>query len=148
MAGIFFTLALLRSIIRQDLADLGRLLLIRLPLALVGAAVALQVVELAVQATDALSNSVLSTTSPSGSSFPSSLASLLNAVGSGPNGGFEELVLAVLLGFVAFALWVELVIRSSAIAITTLFIPLALTGAIWTSTIGWARRLGEILGSR
>jgi hypothetical protein len=40
---------------------------------------------------------------------------------------------------------VELVISSLAVAVATLFIPLALTGAIWTSTISWARRLGEIL---
>jgi hypothetical protein len=89
MAGIFFMLALLRSIVRQDLADLGRILLIRLPLALVGAVAALQVVELAVQATDALSTSLLNATSPSGSTFPSSLAALLDSVGSGLNGGFE-----------------------------------------------------------
>lgn len=147
MAATFLMLAVLRAIVRQDLADLWRIVLIRLPLALLGAGIALQLVELAMQASDALSSSLLGSTSPSASSFPASLALLLQTVGGAPNGGFDLLVLALVSSFVGFVLWVELVIRSSAIAIATLFIPLALTGAIWSSTVTWARRLAEILAA-
>jgi len=40
LVALFAGLAVIRSVVRQDLAELGKLLFIRLPLALVGSAIA------------------------------------------------------------------------------------------------------------
>ena len=48
---------------------------------------------------------------------------------------------------VAFVLWLELAVRSAAIAAAALFLPLALAGFAWPATAHWARRLGETLAA-
>ena len=48
---------------------------------------------------------------------------------------------------VAFVLWLELAVRSAAIAAASLFLPLALVGLAWPATSHWARRLGETLAA-
>jgi hypothetical protein len=147
LVALFSGLAVIRAVIRQDLGELGKLFLIRLPLALIGSAIALEVVVLALQATDSLSEALIGTAGGSTSSFTSALAVALVATGGGAASGFAAFVLAVVCGFIAFCLWVELVVRSSAIAIAALFIPLALAGAVWPATAAWGRRLGEVLGA-
>jgi type IV secretion system protein TrbL len=147
LAAMFAGLAVIRAVIRQDPAELGKLLFVRLPVALIGSAVALELVVLALQATDALSQALLGTAGAATANFTKALAAALVASGTGPESGFAVFVLSVICGFIAFCLWVELVVRASAIAIAALFIPLALAGAAWPVTASWARRLGEVLGA-
>jgi hypothetical protein len=147
LAAMFMALAVIRAIIRQDLADLAKMVLIRLPLAFVASGIALELVVLALQATDSLSASMLSGVGVPASSFTTSLAGALIVSGGGVPGGFAAFVLGLLCGVIAFTLWIELVIRSSAIAIATLFLPLALAGTVWSASATWARRLAEILAS-
>ena len=147
LAAIFMALAIIRAILRQDLADLAKMVLIRLPLAFIGSGIALELVALALQATDALSRSMLAGLGEPATSFTTSLAGALLVAGAGVPGGFAAFVLAALCGLVAFTLWIELVIRSSAIAIATLFLPIALAGTVWSASATWARRLAEILAS-
>ena len=91
---------------------------------------------------------LIGTAGASTATFTSTLAVLLVATGAGAaHGGFAAFVLAVVCGFIAFCLWVELVVRASAIAIAALFIPLALAGAVWPATAAWGRRLAEVLGT-
>jgi hypothetical protein len=61
--------------------------------------------------------------------------------------GFLGVILAMVAGFASLVLWIELVIRSSAVLCASLFIPLALAGVIWPATSHWIRRLGETLGA-
>jgi len=122
-------------------------LFIRLPLALVGSAIALEIVVLALSATDSLAQALIGTAHGATASFTAALALALVATGAGPASGFAVFVLAVVCGFLAFCLWVELVVRSSAIAIAALFIPIALAGSVWPVTAAWGRRLGEVLGA-
>jgi hypothetical protein len=147
LAAMFAGLAVIRAVIRQDPADLGKLLFVRLPVALVGSAVALELVVLFLQATDSLSQALIGSAGASTATFTKALALALIVSGTGPAGGFAVFVLSVMCGFVAFCLWVELVVRASAIAVAALFIPFALAGAAWPVTASWARRLGEVLGA-
>jgi hypothetical protein len=147
LAAMFAGLAVIRAVIRQDPAELGKLLFVRLPVALIGSAVALELVVLALQATDSLSAALIGTAGASTATFTKALALALVVGGAEPQAGFAIFVLAVICGFIAFCLWVELVVRASAIAIAALFIPLALAGAAWPVTASWARRLGEVLGA-
>jgi hypothetical protein len=146
LAALFAGLALIRAVVRQDLGELGKLLLLRLPLALIGSSIALELVVLALRATDSIAEALLSAAGGSTATFTSALAVALVTTG-GAAGGFAAFVVASVCGFIAFCLWVELVVRSSAIAIAALFIPLALAGAVWPSTAAWGRRLAEVLGS-
>ena len=147
LVGLLMALAVLRAIVRQDLTDLGKLVLIRLPLALIGSGVALELVVLALQATDSMSARLLAGAGAPATRLTTALAeALILSGGEGP-GGFVAFVLALLCGLIAFTLWIELVIRSSAIAIATLFLPLALAGTVWSASAAWARRLAEILAS-
>jgi hypothetical protein len=49
----------------------------------------------------------------------------------------------VLLG--ALAIWLELVLRATAIELAVFFMPLALAGLVWPATAHWAKRLIEVL---
>jgi type IV secretion system protein TrbL len=147
LAAMFAGLAVIRAVIRQDPSELGKLILVRLPVALIGSAIALELVVLGLQATDSLSQALIGSAGTATATFTKSLAAELVASGAGPTSGFEVFVLSVICGFVAFCLWVELVIRASAIAIAALFIPLALAGAAWPVTASWGRRLGEVLAA-
>ena len=57
------------------------------------------------------------------------------------------MLVAGTMAIVAFVLWVELAVRSAAVAAATLFLPLALAGLAWPATTHWARRLGETLAA-
>ncbi|MGH9102098.1 MAG: hypothetical protein ACRDYD_03805, partial [Acidimicrobiales bacterium] len=124
----------------------ARTVLVRLPLAFLLAAVAIQLVELAVAATDALCSTFLQRTGFDPTQVFHQLWRTTSPP-SGPMPGFVVLCIGVLLGLGALALWLELVVRSAAILAATLFLPLALAGLVWPTTSGWARRLAETLAA-
>lgn len=140
-------LATLQAIGQQDLGQLLRTALVRLPLAFLLAGAAVELVSLGLRATDELSGALLSTAGGPNGGVIGQLARDLGSVE--PPGvvgaGFEGLFLAVVAAAVGFALWVELVVRSAAVAVATLFVPLALAGLCWPATAHWARRLAETL---
>jgi hypothetical protein len=136
----FLAVAVIQAVLRQDLGMLGRTVAIRLPCALVLSGVAIWLVQQALVLTDALSAAMLDSSSGVSNLFLSQLAAML----VGPLAvvsGFAGFLVAVLAAIVAFVLWLELVIRSAAVAVAALFIPLALAGAIWPATGHWIRRL-------
>jgi hypothetical protein len=45
----------------------------------------------------------------------------------------------------ALAIWLELVLRATAIELAVFFMPLALAGLVWPATAHWAKRLIEVL---
>ncbi|HUY30680.1 MAG TPA: hypothetical protein VMV02_06790 [Acidimicrobiales bacterium] len=142
-------LAVVRAVVHQDLAELLRATLLRLPVALLLAGAAVGLVSLALQAADALSGALLAVAGHPVGAFVGNLVIDLTvasaASGSAADGGFAALLLAAVAAVVAFLLWVELVVRSAAVAAATLFVPLALAGLVWPATAHWARRLAETL---
>jgi hypothetical protein len=60
---------------------------------------------------------------------------------------FGAFLVVLTAAIVAFVLWLELAVRSAAIAAASLFLPLALVGLAWPATSHWARRLGETLAA-
>jgi hypothetical protein len=146
LAGPFLLLAVIHAIVRQDLSLLLRAVFLRLPLALVFGGIALALVGQALAVTDSLSAALLDL---AGSSAREEIGFLVNAFGPGSvqYAGFLGFLLALMAAVVAFVLWVELVIRSAAIAVAALFIPIALAGTVWSATSHWARRVGEILAA-
>jgi|SRR5579872_1248142 len=135
-------LAVIQAVARQDASGLLRTALVRLPFAILFTAVVVQLVRLGLAATDQASTAVLS----AAGSKPLAMFTGLAGYFQGPLSGFVDCLLSFALCLVCFFVWFELVVRAAAVAIATLFLPLALAGLAWPATSHWARRLGETLG--
>jgi hypothetical protein len=144
----FLLLATIHAVVRQDLSLITRAVFVRLPFAVLFGVVAVDLVTQALNLTDSLSSALLAA---AGHPARLEIDQLIGAFGPGSSGGvlsgFAGVLLALLAAAVAFVLWVELIIRSAAVAVATLFIPIALAGLVWSATAHWARRVGETLAA-
>src|SRR5581483_802943 len=124
--------SVVQSILRQDAGPLVRSTFVHLPLAMVLAGGAVKIVQLALTATDALSDTV-------SASSGTDLHSVLGGVGKALTDGltapavppFVVLIAALLVVLGALALWVELLLRAAAVYVAVLFLPLALASVVW-----------------
>ena len=102
-------LSVIQAVYRQSVAGLVRVVAVQLPLALVLAGAAVELVQLALAATDALSTTI---SSGSGTDVQQALSQVASALASqaagGPAPAFVVLLGALLVAFGAFMLWVEL----------------------------------------
>ncbi|MGC8625966.1 MAG: hypothetical protein ACP5VR_00180 [Acidimicrobiales bacterium] len=135
--------ATIGALLRQDMRRLARAWFACLPLAFFGGFLVVDLTNLGLQVTDALSQEVQRAVSPNLHGLYLALVpqAIVQLVTSGPATVFFSLV------FMAGALviWVELALRAAAIELAVLFMPLALAGLIWPATAHWAKRLLEVL---
>ncbi len=139
--------AVVQSVYRQSPSMLLRSALVQLPLALLLSAAVIQLMGLALTATDALSSVVASS---SGTDIGQALAGLAGVLVSQTANGqqvpaFVALLGGLLVAFAAFLLWVELLVRAAAIYVAVLFLPLALASLVWPAVSHWCRRLVDTL---
>ena len=151
MVSIAFLLAaplifasLITAVVRQDAGSVLRTVLVHLPVAAVGTTVAIDLVNLALAATDALCARVTQGTPGGVTAMFIQLRQLLDRGVPGV-GGFGVVVVCVLIAVGAFMLTLELIVRSAAVYVAMLFLPIALAGLIWPATARWGRRLAETL---
>ena len=138
----------LQAVIRQNPGQLIRTFLVQLPLALLLAVVAVQIVVLSLSATDAMSDAVAGGTSADVSSLLTSVTSGLVDSAADPSiASFVLLLVALLIAVGAFVLWLELLIRAAAVYVAVLFLPLALATLVWPAVSHWCRRLVETLAA-
>jgi hypothetical protein len=135
------------AVIHQNPARLLRAVAVQLPVAVLGTALAIELTNRALQLTDLLSNQVSASL---GSNVQQSLEGVIKAmdaltVAGSPAGGFVVMVGMLLVAFGALLVWIELLVRASAIYVAVLFLPLVLSGLVWPSTARWARRMVELL---
>ncbi|HYA44244.1 MAG TPA: hypothetical protein VED59_01455 [Acidimicrobiales bacterium] len=144
VAPILFA-ATLGAILRQDMRRLARAWGACLPLSLLGGFAVAQLAEEGVKVTDDLSEMIESVVSPDLQvNFAKAVTGgLAYTLTWGPVVLIP--VLIFLLG--ALAIWLELALRSAAIQLAVLFMPVALVGLIWPATAHWAKRLVELLGA-
>ena len=137
--------ATLGAVLRQDMRRLARAWGACLPLALLGGFAAVELTNLGLQFTNALSTAVQYEVSPDLETVYLKVitAGFNLSLGAGPAAG---LLVLVFLGGV-LAIWLELALRSAAIELAVLFMPFALAGMIWPATAHWAKRLLELLGA-
>jgi len=144
-------LAIIRAIVLHDGGELARAVFLRVPVAMLLAAGAVGLVELCLAASDEMSSALLAASGRPVDGLIGSLVGGMSAAGAltGPAGigGFAAFLLALVAAIAAFLLWIELVIRSAAVAVATLFMPLALAGLVWPPTTHWARRLAETIAA-
>lgn len=143
-------ISIIQAIWHQSPSALIRTALVHLPLALLLGAVAVQLVQLALAATDSLSAAVSSTSSNDIGDALSSIASALAGQASGSGVAvpvFVTLLGALFVSFGALLLWVELLVRAAAVYVATLFFPLAMASLVWPAISAWCRRLVETVAA-
>ena len=137
-----------QAIVRQNPGQLIRTYLVQLPLALLLAVVAIQVVIMSLAATDAMSDAVAGGSGADVASLLSGVTKGLVAASADQTiASFVLLLIALLVAVSAFVLWLELLIRSAAVYVAVLFLPLALATLVWPAVSHWCRRLIETLAA-
>jgi hypothetical protein len=148
LALLMLMLAVIQSVIRQDIGLLIRAAFGYLPMAFILAGVAIACAGLLVAITDDMSSAVVSSLGTEQSD------NLLQAVGDAYKNALDEdsgiplfgvFLGAIILAIGAFVLWLEMIIRDAAIYICVFFLPLTFVAMVWPATGRWARRLIELL---
>jgi hypothetical protein len=142
----FLLLALMQALIRQDVGMMLRATFGFVPLAAIGTAGAIVVVDLLVQLTDQLSGLIARGLGSDLSSFATGVGTALARI-SAPTGGavagLAALIGAAVIAFAAFVIWLELLLRQAAIYVAVLFFPLGFMAMVWPATAHWVRRLSQ-----
>lgn len=137
-------LSAIQAIYRQSPAVLARAAFVHLPLAGLLTAVAVQLVQLSLTVTDALCTAVSQGAGGDISKTLTGVATML--VTTGPTlPGFVVGLGALLVVVGALTLWLELIVRSAAVYVAVLFLPLAMASLVWPAVSHWCRRLVETL---
>lgn len=148
LALLMLMLAVIQSVIRQDIWVLIRGAFGYLPMAFIFAGVAIAATGLLVAITDDMSTAVVQSLGTEQSD------NLLQAVGDAYKNALDEdsgiplfgvFLGAIILALGAFVLWLEMIIRDAAIYICVFFLPLTFVAMVWPATSRWARRLVELL---
>jgi hypothetical protein len=151
MAGIAFLLALpfvfaaaITAVARQDATPLIRAVFVYLPVAAIGSGVGIALVDIGLAVTDHLCAIVTADTNHDTDALLARLAGVLTKAGPAL-AGFGLVLVCLLVVFGAFLLTLELIVRSAAIYVAMLFLPIAFVGLMWPATARWGRRLAEML---
>ena len=134
--------ATIGAVLRQDLKRLGRIWGVGVPVAVTCAAAGIVLTKYAMSFTDALTNNV---TGAGGLDVAPALAHLsFDGVATGsPVLVTAAVYLLAIVG--AVFVWLELVLRESAIYVVLFFMPLALATYVWPASAGVAKRTVQIL---
>ncbi len=140
-------LGIVQSIYRQSASMLVRSVLLHVPLALLLTAIAVKLVQIGLSVTDDMSAAVAHGAGLDTGNFMASVAADLD---SGSGGGTPAFVLflggiVVVIG--AVLVWIELLVRSAAVYVAVLFLPLALASLAWPAISHWCRRLVDTLAA-
>jgi hypothetical protein len=160
LAAPLLFLACIRAVVRQDVTEVLRAAFVWLPLALLLGASAIGLVKIGLSVTDAMASALAATAGAPLRTLLTHLAATLSQVGKTGEltstvpgatvtgvglAAFGALLLVGVAALAAFLLFLELAVRSAAVAAATLFLPLALVGLIWPATAHLARRLAETI---
>jgi hypothetical protein len=139
--------AAIQALYRQSASLLVRGFLVQLPLALLLTGVAVELVQMALAITDALSSDVMASAGVDTTHILAPVSDVLVGVGvSVPEvPAFVVFVSGLLVALAALGLWLELVVRAAAVSVATLFLPLSLAALVWPPVSHWCRRLADTL---
>jgi hypothetical protein len=138
----------IQALIQQRPSLLLRAALVQLPLAMVFAGAAVELASMALSITDQLSGALSSTSPGAVQNLMESIASVIVHADSSSGSAapaFIGLLGALVVALAALVLWVELVIRTSAIYVAVAFLPLVLVSMVWPALASWSRRLAETI---
>ncbi len=141
-------LGIVQSIYRQSASTMVRSVVVNVPLAILLTAVAVKLVELGLAVTDAMSQAVAASAGLDAGHFLGSVTAGLSGVTAAGQPAVPPFVLflgSLAVVFGAVMVWIELLIRSAAVYVTVLFLPLALASLAWPAIAHWCRRLVDTL---
>ena len=143
-------LGILQALYRQSAALLLRSVLVNVPLAILLTAVSVTLVQIGLAVTDSLCAAVSGGAGVDTGHFMSTVAAALTPAGLAGQPAAPTFVLflggiAVVVG--AVLVWLELLLRSAAVYVAVLFLPLALAGLAWPAISHWSRRLADTLAA-
>jgi hypothetical protein len=148
LALLMLMLAVIQSVIHQDVGLLMRSAFGYLPIAFILAGGAIAATGLLIAMTDDMASGVV------GGLGTDQSSNLLQSVGDAYKNALDQtsgiplfgvFLGAIILAMGAFVLWLELIIRDAAIYVCVFFLPLTFVAMIWPATSRWARRLVELL---
>jgi DNA processing protein len=170
LAAAMALLAVLEALAQGSWGVLAKVVLVNLPVAFIATSVAFAVVQLLLVATDGMCHAIaVATQEHSKHFFRSAITSLGKAGGTAggvidnpggidPASGaaghaagsvevplFVTFLAAIIGGFAAFFVWIELIARDAAVYVVALFMPMALAASIWPRWSGALRRTGELV---
>jgi hypothetical protein len=138
-----------QSIVRADGMQAIRSAFVFLPLAAILSAVGPAMAQMLINVSDWMSAALGANASADAQKFMSDAGSALAGLGAGTVNPaapvFGVLLGALIVTLGAISIWLELLLRSAAIYISVLFLPLALSAMIWPAGWRWCRRLIEFL---
>lgn len=148
VVGPLLAAAVIGAVARQDLARLGRIVGVYLPVAALGSFVAVQVTQTALAVTDEMCRAV-------GGGIDGDAGAVLHRVLDGlasfrsplATGGAMAGVASLLVICGVILVWLELVARSAAVYVAAMFLPLLLAGLVWPASARWSRRGVELLSA-
>jgi hypothetical protein len=140
-------LGIMQAVYRQNGSMLIRSVLVNVPLALLLTAVAIKLVSLGLALTDAMSDVVSHGAGVDAGRFLSEVSLGLSGSGTAQPAvpTFVLFIAGLVVVFGALMVWVELLIRSAAIYVAVLFLPLVLASLAWPAIAHWCRRLVDTL---
>jgi hypothetical protein len=141
----FLFAAAIQAVIGSDPALLVRSALGYLPLGMLAVAIATPVAMLLVSASDEMSAIVSGAAGGAGAGFLDRAAFATGALTALSGSTFVALFIGVLTVAATVTLWVELLIRSAAIEVVVLMLPLFFAALVWPARRIWAVRAVELL---
>ena len=136
--------ATITAVLRQDWSSLARCYLVYLPAAGIGTGIAIPLTDIGLDVTDWMSSLFLDSMRGDIQAFLDTVSRALHS----PAGDaapelplFLAFIAAVIIALGAFAVWVELVLRTAGIYVATFFLPLGFAALVWPATRSWFGRL-------
>lgn len=141
-------LGVVQSVVRQSVSTLLRVALVNVPVALVATGVVVKLVQLGLALSDAMSSAVAGGSRADTTRALARMATALAAPATGGGTAIPAFIVflgAIVVVFGAVLLWLELLVRQSAVTVAVLFLPLALASLAWPAISHWCRRLVDTL---
>ncbi len=155
MAGVGLLLVLpmlimatIRAVVRQDMGQLLRSVFLYLPLSIVATFLAIWLTSQLLVLTDHLTLAVSRGVGGDVRGFFKGGGGSVTAALTGTALAANPMLLVIFAGLIVLAglaVWLELLVRSAAIYICVLFMPMVLAGLVWPATAKWCKRLAETL---
>ena len=141
----FLFAACLQAVMRSDLAMLARSALLYLPLGVLAVSIAAPVTVLLLSAADELSSLISSAAGGADVGFLAKASFLATGLSVVSHDAFLGFFVALLTVAATVTLWVELLIRSAAVYVIVLMLPLFFAALVWPARRVWAVRAVELL---
>jgi hypothetical protein len=141
----FLFAAAIQALLRSDMAMLARSAFAYLPLGMLAVSIAAPMVMLLLSASDELSAIVSSASGNASGNFLARAGAVAAGVSTVSTSPFLAFVVGLLTVAATITLWVELLIRSAAVSVIVLMLPLFFAALVWPARRVWAVRAVELL---